>query len=156
MAQYNGWWATPRDEVTACLTGLILRVFAFSLRFSARGGATEFYGMNIQELTDKVHTAANQVSSSIRPGEGGVSQVQELFLTAIWLESTEQKKEARHTLRNAISAAYEIGIFSVPAVECLLIYICRKVFTKDMMACRNLTGREQDVYGLFCACGISK
>ncbi|KAK4242974.1 hypothetical protein C7999DRAFT_18588, partial [Corynascus novoguineensis] len=110
IAQYERWWATPREKVTPSLTSLILRVFACSLRFLARGGVTEFHGMNVQELTDNVHTAANEVSNSIQPGEGGVSHVQELFLTAIWLESTGQKKEAWHTLKNAILAAYEIGL----------------------------------------------
>jgi hypothetical protein len=103
--------------VTAGLTSLILRVYACSLHFTAEDGVTELDGTDVRELANRVHTAAEKFSDSILPGDGGLAQVQQLFLTAIWLESSAKRIESGHALRKTIMAAYELGILSVPSFE---------------------------------------
>jgi hypothetical protein len=145
--------------VIAGLTSLILRVYACSLHFAAEDGVTELDGTDVRELANRVHTAAEKFSDSILPGEGGLAQVQQLFLTAIWLESIAELIKSGHALGKTIMAAYELGILSVPSFEDDLYEAdVLKVFTNPpcLKAYRNPSGRKEDVYGLFYACGIGK
>ncbi|KAK3386018.1 hypothetical protein B0H63DRAFT_450015 [Podospora didyma] len=100
--QYERWWATPCDK------------------FIVEGGVTELDGMDVRELADRAHTAAKKLSESIPPGEGGLAQVQQLFLTAIWLESSEKRTEAWHVLGVAIMAAYELGLHRTSLLKDML------------------------------------
>ncbi|KAH6614570.1 hypothetical protein B0J18DRAFT_303122 [Chaetomium sp. MPI-SDFR-AT-0129] len=108
--QYDRWGGTPRDKVTAGFTSLILRVCACSLDFIDKDRATELNVPDVQGLANRVHTAAEKLGDSIPPGKGGLAQVQQLLLTAIWLESSEKRTEAWHALGKAIMAAYELGL----------------------------------------------
>lgn len=128
----------------------MLRVYACSLQFIVEDGVTELDGMGVRELADRAHTAAKKLSESIPSGQGGLAQVQQLFLTAIWLESSEKRTEAWHALGEAIMGAYELGILSVPSFEDDLYEAdVVKVFTNPpcLRTCWNPSGREDDVHG---------
>jgi hypothetical protein len=53
-----------------------------------------------------MHVAASKLSASIQPGKGSLMHVQELLLTASWLQSTEKQVEAWHTLTQAVRVAF--------------------------------------------------
>ncbi|KAL2198921.1 fungal-specific transcription factor domain-containing protein [Corynascus similis CBS 632.67] len=112
--QYDGWWATPRNKVTPELTSLILRVCACSLHFiiddSVRVRLETELDTDVLTFADRLHTAAEKLSTSIPPGKGGLVHVQQLFLTAFWFKSAEKWTEAWHALGKAVRAANEIGL----------------------------------------------
>jgi hypothetical protein len=111
--QYNGWWATPRNKVTAEVTSLILRVCACSLHFiiedHVRVRLETELDTDVLTLSNRMHAAAEKLSATIPPGKGGLVHVQQLFLTAFWFKSAEKFTEAWHALSKAIRAANEIG-----------------------------------------------
>ncbi|KAL1841581.1 hypothetical protein VTJ49DRAFT_6891 [Mycothermus thermophilus] len=112
--QYDGWWATPRNKVSPELTSLILRVCACSLHFiiedSVRVRLERELNTDVLTLADRMHAAAEKISTSIPPGKGGLIHVQQLFLTAFWFKSAEKWADSWHALNRAIRAANEIGL----------------------------------------------
>ncbi|KAK4191847.1 fungal-specific transcription factor domain-containing protein [Podospora australis] len=112
--QYDGWWATPPNKVTPELTSLILRVCACSLHFIIDDSVRERLETELKAdaatFAQRMHTAADKLSQSISPGKGGLTHVQQLFLTAFWYKSAEKWTEAWHALSRAIRAANEIGL----------------------------------------------
>jgi len=112
--QYDGWWARPRNKVTPELTSLILRVCACSLHFiiddNVRIRLETELNTDVLTFANRMHTAAEKLSTSIPPGKGGLVHVQQLFLTAFWFKSAEKWTEAWHALSKAIRAANEIGL----------------------------------------------
>lgn len=111
--QYDGWWTAPRSKATPELTSLILRVCACSLHFiiddNVRVRLERELNTDVLTLADRMHAAAEKLSTTIPPGKGGLVNVQQLFLTAFWLKSAEKWTEAWHALSRAIRAANEIG-----------------------------------------------
>lgn len=69
-------------------------------------------------MTERFHAAAHKLSSSIARGQGGILQVQQLFLEAAWWKSEAHMVEAWHALSAAIREAQEIG---KPPCFCLLL-----------------------------------
>lgn len=60
-------------------------------------------------MTERFHAAAKKLSSSIPRGQGGILQVQQLFLEAAWWKSEASMVESWHVLSAAIREAQEIG-----------------------------------------------
>ena len=115
-AQYNGWWTNrqAREDVSPALTSLILRVCSNSAQFLPRNHAVKTrLEVDLNEDTKtfarRLHDAAIKLNKSILPGQGGLLQVQQLFLTAYWWKAEEGWVESWHALAAAISMAYEIG-----------------------------------------------
>ncbi|KAK0747779.1 fungal-specific transcription factor domain-containing protein [Apiosordaria backusii] len=112
--QYDGWWATPPNKVSPELTSLILRVCACSLHFIIDNSVKERLETELKAdavtFAQRMHNAADKLSTSISPGKGGLIHVQQLFLTAFWYKSAEKWTEAWHALSRAIRAANEIGL----------------------------------------------
>ncbi|KAK4180156.1 fungal-specific transcription factor domain-containing protein [Triangularia setosa] len=112
--QYDGWWATPPNRVSPELTSLILRVCACSLHFIIDDSVKERLETELKAdavtFAQRMHNAADKLSTSIPPGKGGLIHVQQLFLTAFWYKSAEKWTEAWHALSRAIRAANEIGL----------------------------------------------
>lgn len=112
--QYDGWWATPPNKVSPELTSLILRVCACSLHFIIDDSVKERLETELKAdavtFAQRMHNAADKLSTSIAPGKGGLIHVQQLFLTAFWYKSAEKWTEAWHALSRAIRAANEIGL----------------------------------------------
>jgi hypothetical protein len=118
----NRWWEmrSKRQEVSASLTCLILRVLACSAQSftssAMRIRLERELGVDAQTMTDRYQKAAQKLSDRIPPGVGGVIQVQQLFMSAIWHKSETLFIESWHALSAAIRQAQEIGssiIFSV-------------------------------------------
>lgn len=64
----------------------------------------------MQSLSESYHYAAKQLSNTIAPGKGELAQVQQLFLTAVWLKSEALFVESWHALSSAIHEAQEQGL----------------------------------------------
>jgi hypothetical protein len=71
----------------------------------------EVHQTNVLEYANHMHTLAEKLSATIRPGQGGLVHVQQLFLTAFWFKSAERWKESWHALGGAVLEAVEIGRF---------------------------------------------
>ncbi|KAK3337246.1 hypothetical protein B0T19DRAFT_447867 [Cercophora scortea] len=112
--QYVGWWATSPGRVTPELTSLILRVCACSALYLVDGSVKERLESELRadtwKLANRMHDAAEKLNASIKPGKGGLIQVQQLFLTAVWYKSAEKFTDAWHALSGAIRAGNEIGL----------------------------------------------
>ncbi|KAE8134502.1 hypothetical protein BDV38DRAFT_273520 [Aspergillus pseudotamarii] len=67
-------------------------------------------GEHIQSLSECYHHAARRLSSTISPGRGGLTQVQQLFLTACWFKTEALFVESWHALSSAIHEAQELGL----------------------------------------------
>ncbi len=95
---------------------MILRVLACSLHFiiedNVKVRLEKKLNTDVLTLADRLHAAAEKISTTIPPGKGGLVHVQQLFLTAYWFKSAEKWTQAWHALSKAIRAANEIGTFS--------------------------------------------
>jgi hypothetical protein len=111
---YNLWWENKlkRQKNKPEFTCLLLRVLANSTQCVApdlKNKLESELGESLQDLTQKYHDAAERLSNMIPPGVGGVLQVQQLFLTAVWLKSESLFINAWHSLSDAIRYAQEVG-----------------------------------------------
>jgi hypothetical protein len=66
-------------------------------------------GETTQSLTERCHHAARRLSNTISPGKGGLTQIQQLFLTALWFKTEALFIESWHELAAAIHEAQELG-----------------------------------------------
>jgi hypothetical protein len=115
--EYSLWWADRASgrKLKPEFTCLLLRVCALSTQFlsvETRGKLELELGESAQRLTERYHHAAQQLSINIRPGKGGLTQVQQLMLAASWLKSEAMFTESWHALGSAIHEAQELGIGS--------------------------------------------
>lgn len=67
-------------------------------------------GENAQSITERCHRTAERLGRSFTPGSGGLTQVQQLFLTAYWFKSEALFVQFWHTLGSAIREAQELGM----------------------------------------------
>jgi hypothetical protein len=67
-------------------------------------------GVTTQSLTERWHRAARLLSNTISPGRGGLTQIQQLFLTALWFKTEALFIESWHILGAAIHEAQELGM----------------------------------------------
>ena len=94
-------------------TCLLIRVCACSAQYL---DAESLYkmeselGESAQNLSEKCHHAAKQLSHTIAPGKGGLAQVQQLFLTSAWYKSESLFVESWHALSSSIHEAQELGM----------------------------------------------
>lgn len=98
--------------MTPEFTCLLLHICACAtlyLDFDARQKLETELGENAQNLAEQYHHAAKQLSSTIAPGKGGLTQVQQLFLNAVYYKSEAQFVESWHALGAAIHQAQELG-----------------------------------------------
>ncbi|PIG83511.1 hypothetical protein AARAC_002490 [Aspergillus arachidicola] len=111
---YSTWWLgkVKGQPLTAEFTCLLLRVCACSALVLFPGERQKLeseLGENIQSLSERYHHAARRLSSTIPPGKGGLTQVQQLFLTASWFKTEALFVESWHALSSAIHEAQELG-----------------------------------------------
>ncbi|KAL4816379.1 fungal-specific transcription factor domain-containing protein [Aspergillus spinulosporus] len=115
MQDYADWWSVkasglPPNPVSTCL---VLRVCACAVPYlddSLRQRLESELGTGAEQLSMHYHNAAKQLSSTIRPGKGGLMQVQQLFLTAQWFKTEALFVESWHALGTAIHEAQELGM----------------------------------------------
>lgn len=108
------WWEAraARRRLSPELTCLLIRVCAVSAQYlehSLKQRLEQELGEKAQSMTERFHSAAQRLSSTIRRGSGGVIQVQQLFQEASWWKSEANMVQAWHSLSIAIREAQEIG-----------------------------------------------
>ncbi|KAJ9243303.1 transcriptional regulator family: Fungal Specific TF [Paecilomyces variotii] len=112
---YSRWWEVRASggSVSPEFTCLVLRVCACSLQFlktEERKRLELELGERVQTISERYHRVARRLSNSIPIGKGGLTQVQQLFLTAFWHKNDAMFIESWHTLAAAIHEAQEIGL----------------------------------------------
>jgi hypothetical protein len=65
---------------------------------------------NLQQLTDRFSTAAEQLSQSFTASNTCIERVQEQFMKGAWLKSESKIVESWHALGCTIREAQELGI----------------------------------------------
>ncbi|KIW02621.1 uncharacterized protein PV09_06066 [Verruconis gallopava] len=129
LESYNRWWENraTRKKNKPEFTCLLLRVLSNSTQCvhpALRVKLETELGESLQELTQKYHDAAERLSNVIKPGVGGIAQVQQLFLTAVWLKSECLFIDAWHALGDAIRYAQEVGIHNEALWDGLTEFDC--------------------------------
>lgn len=112
---YAAWWSDRANgkPLTPEFTCLLIRVCACSLQYldvEVQQKIESELGESVQSLSENYHHAAKQLSSTIAPGKGGLTQVQQLFLTAAWFKSESLFVESWHALSSSIHEAQELGM----------------------------------------------
>lgn len=112
---YSVWWSnrTKTNILTPEFTCLLLRVCACAalyLDVKIQAKLESELGESVQTLTEHYHHAAQRLSSTISPGKGGLSQVQQLFLTSFWYKTEGLFIESWHSLSSAIHQGQELGM----------------------------------------------
>lgn len=115
---YSSWWSNRASgkPLTPEFTCLLLRVCACSAPYLDSDHQQKLeseLGESIQSLSESYHHAAKQLSNTIGPGKGGLTQIQQLFLTATWYKSESLFIESWHTLSACIHEAQELGMFDI-------------------------------------------
>lgn len=108
------WWESRAagNKLSPELTCLLLRVCALSTQYleaSLLQRLEAELGEKAQTMTDRFHTAAQKLSSSISQGKGGIVNVQQLFLAAQWYKGEACMVESWHALSVAVREAQEIS-----------------------------------------------
>ncbi|RAH87586.1 hypothetical protein BO86DRAFT_351511 [Aspergillus japonicus CBS 114.51] len=112
---YATWWSgkAAGQALTPEFTCLLLHICACAslyLDFDARQKLETELGESAQNMAEQYHHTAKQLSSTIAPGKGGLTQVQQLFLNAVYYKSEAQFVESWHALGAAIHQAQELGM----------------------------------------------
>jgi hypothetical protein len=114
LENYTRWWEQRAKQQEVCpeFTCLLLRVLASSAQsFNAtlQQKLESELGECAQALTEKYYRAASKLGSQIPPGTGGLAQVQQLFMAAMWFKGETLFVESWHALAHAIRQAQELG-----------------------------------------------
>ena len=109
---------------TIAFTCLVLRMCANSAQFlppSLLASLESELGDSAEGFGTRYQTAAQTPSNFVPPGEGGLVQVQQLFLGATWLTAEAEAEFVRswHALTTAAREAQEIGAYSVDPTVCV-------------------------------------
>ncbi|KAL6231406.1 hypothetical protein BDW75DRAFT_220307 [Aspergillus navahoensis] len=115
MRDYGDWWSAKASglPLSPVFTCLVLRVCACAVPYlddSLRQRLESELGTSVEHLSMHYHNAARQLSNTIGPGRGGLTQVQQLFLTAQWFKTEAMFVESWHALGTAIHEAQELGM----------------------------------------------
>ncbi|RHZ43209.1 uncharacterized protein CDV56_100492 [Aspergillus thermomutatus] len=115
LRDYSTWWSgkASGQPLTSEFTCLLLRTCACSALFLDAGLRQKLemeLGESVESLSERYHHAAKQLSSTIAPGKGRLTQVQQLFLTASWYKAEAMFVESWHALSSAIHEAQELGM----------------------------------------------
>lgn len=163
--QYDGWWAAQARNASPELTSLILRVCACSALYiiddNVKGRLESELKEDTLTFATRMHEAAETLGKSIPHGDGGLTHVQQLFLTAFWYKSAEKWTEAWHALSAAIGAAYENGerqsvVASGACEDGWLTFTKVSMKTLRLKACLSSTVRCEGVSGASCTYGTCK
>ncbi|KAL2828492.1 fungal-specific transcription factor domain-containing protein [Aspergillus cavernicola] len=115
MHDYASWWSgkANRLPLTSEFTCLLLRLCACSAPYldeELRQKLELELGESMEDLSLLCHNTAKKLSSTIPPGKGGLTQVQQLFLTAQWFKTEALFVESWHALSTTIHEAQELGM----------------------------------------------
>ncbi|PWY89724.1 hypothetical protein BO70DRAFT_368421 [Aspergillus heteromorphus CBS 117.55] len=112
---YSTWWVgkASGETLTPEFTCLLLHVCACGALYldpEARQKLESELGESSQNLAEQYHHTAKQLSNTIAPGKGGLIQVQQLFINAVWYKTEALFIESWHALGAAIHEAQELGM----------------------------------------------
>jgi len=112
--QYKAWWIDRAEgkPLNPELTCLILRICACAAQYlppDLRAVIEAEFCLKAQALSHRFHAAAQRLGSTVVPGRGGLTQIQQIFLSAFWFKSESRWIESWHALGAAIHEAQEIG-----------------------------------------------
>ncbi|PYH44360.1 uncharacterized protein BP01DRAFT_342607 [Aspergillus saccharolyticus JOP 1030-1] len=115
LHDYAIWWSgkAKGQALTPEFTCLLLRICACATLYldnDARHKLEADLEENAQNLAERYHRTAKQLSTTIAPGQGGLTQVQQLFLNAVYCKIEAQFVESWHALGTAIHQAQELGL----------------------------------------------
>ncbi|PYI08583.1 hypothetical protein BO78DRAFT_459668 [Aspergillus sclerotiicarbonarius CBS 121057] len=115
LHDYAAWWSgkASGQALAPEFTSLLLQVCACAtlyLDLEGRQRLESELGENSQNLADQYHQSAKQLSTTIGPGKGGLTQVQQLFVNAVWYKTEALFVESWHALSAAIHEAQELGM----------------------------------------------
>ncbi|KAL2820761.1 fungal-specific transcription factor domain-containing protein [Aspergillus granulosus] len=113
--EYSTWCSSKTKglPLTVEFTCLLLRVCACSVPYLDEGIRQKLeleLGDSTDHLSVLYHNTAKQLSNTIGPGKGGITQIQQLFLTAQWFKTEALFVESWHALGVAIHEAQEQGM----------------------------------------------
>lgn len=123
---YATWWSGKANgqSLTPAFTALLLHVCACAILYldvETRQQLETDLGENCTSLSEQYHSTAKQLSNTIGPGKGGLTQVQQLFLGAIWYKTEALFVESWHALGAAIHEAQELGQCPIHPASRILI-----------------------------------
>lgn len=115
LHDYAAWWSgkASGQALAPEFTGLLLQVCACATLYLDAEGKQRLeseLGGNSQTLAEQYHRTATQLSHTIGPGKGGLTQVQQLFINAVWYKTEALFVESWHALGAAIHEAQELGL----------------------------------------------
>ncbi|OOG00943.1 hypothetical protein ASPCADRAFT_699 [Aspergillus carbonarius ITEM 5010] len=115
LHDYAAWWSgkASGQALAPEFTGLLLQVCACATLYLDAEGKQRLeseLGGNSQTLAEQYHRTATQLSHTIGPGKGGLTQVQQLFINAVWYKTEALFVESWHALGAAIHEAQELGM----------------------------------------------
>ena len=122
MESYVEWWSQRHQPqqlpsiLNITFNGLVLRMCASSAQFlppPLRAKLESELGESAESFGTRYQTAAQTLSNFVPPGEGGLVQVQQLFLGATWLKAEAEFIKSWHALAATAREAQEIGACSV-------------------------------------------
>lgn len=109
--QYEAWWPNRRKQKNLNFSSLILRLCSLALQYlpnHLRKHIENELGDEVQYLTERLHSAAKQLSDFSDLGNSDFMHVQQLFLTAVWLKGEGFYIKAWHCLGAAVRGAQEL------------------------------------------------
>ncbi|KAH8700687.1 fungal-specific transcription factor domain-containing protein [Talaromyces proteolyticus] len=129
LQEYTAWWAKRANgqKLGAAFTCLLLRVCACatqSVGGELRQKLELELGEKTQNLSQRYHEAAQQLSSKIPSRKGGLSHVQQLLLTAAWFKTEALFADSWQALGPAIHKAQELGMHKDALNRCFADFEC--------------------------------
>jgi hypothetical protein len=115
LDEYTRWWSdrVAKRPLSPEYTCLLLRACSVAVQcLTAELRETIEFELSceIGELPERFHQAAEALSSTFTPGEKGLTQVQQLFLTTSWFKSEGRFIDAWHAMAACVREAQELGL----------------------------------------------
>lgn len=116
VEQYQQWWKarTESKPLNVPWTCLLLMVCACALQHCDASWQRRLKispGDTIQQLTERFHDAAHELSCTIPIGYSHLINIQQRLLSCYWLKSEARLVESWHVLSSAIREAQELCMY---------------------------------------------
>ncbi|ETN36432.1 uncharacterized protein HMPREF1541_08710 [Cyphellophora europaea CBS 101466] len=115
LEDYTRWWAdrAARRPLSPEFTCLLVRACSHVAQYlsPAMRESLEFeLAESASTLSERLHQAAEALSSTFTPGEKGITQVQQLFLVVVYLKGEGRFIDAWHAMATCVREAQEQGL----------------------------------------------
>lgn len=115
LEDYTQWWAdrAARKPVSPGFTCLLIRALSNGVQY-LNGPMKDSLEFELAEsapnLHEKLHQAAEALSSTFTPGEMGITQVQQLFLVVTYLKGDGRFVDSWHAMATCVREAQELDL----------------------------------------------